>query len=69
MKFLWSTHYKVTLRDDFNDAIDREKRNGTGTKHEWNLLYLALTRAKKELSLLDSIKFSLGILSVDNNNN
>jgi|GEM_PF-5695529 superfamily I DNA/RNA helicase len=58
---------KVTLCDDFNDAIQREKRNGNGTKHEWNLLYVALTRAKKELSLLDSIKLLLGVLTTEEN--
>jgi hypothetical protein len=58
---------KVTLCDDFSDAIEREKRNRNGTKYEWNLLYVAFTRAKKELSLLDSIKLLLGVLPPEEN--
>ena len=53
---------KVTLTDDFIDAIEREERSASGTMHEWNLLYVALTRAKKDLSLRDNIKSLLGVL-------
>lgn len=52
---------KVILTDDFIDAIERENKSGKSTKHEWNLLYVAMTRAKKELSLLDGIKLKLGL--------
>jgi UvrD/REP helicase N-terminal domain/UvrD-like helicase C-terminal domain len=52
---------EVILTDDFVDAIERERRSDNDTMHEWNLLYVALTRAKKELSLIDGLKLILGI--------
>lgn len=53
---------KVTICADFKDALERENKNGSGSQHEWNLLYVALTRAKNELSILDNLKLLLGVL-------
>lgn len=56
---------KVILTDDFIDLIEREKSSSKGTQHEWNLLYVALTRAKKELSLINGIKLLLNINGIN----
>ena len=52
---------KVILCEDFYEAIERERRSDKNTTHEWNLLYVAVTRAKKELSMVDSILTLLGM--------